>query len=96
VAARLMMFLGYISYGLYLVHSLIYTLYDNMTRDTRLDATPPHFGNQLLRALLGAAVSILLAYLSRRYFESVFLRLKERWAPEPKRIGRQPIPETGT
>lgn len=92
VAARVMMFLGGISYGLYLVHSLIYTLYDKATESTRFIAVAPHFGNQLLRAVLGAVISILLAYLSRTYFEERFLRLKERWTSKPKR----PTPEPQT
>jgi peptidoglycan/LPS O-acetylase OafA/YrhL len=92
VAARAMMFLGGISYGLYLVHSLIYTLYDKATESTKLVAVAPHFGNQLLRAVLGAVISILLAYLSRTYFEERFLRLKERWTSKPKR----PTPEPQT
>ncbi len=74
--ARGLIFLGYISYGLYLVHSFVYELYDRWTAATALRIQPPHFGTQLLRALVGAVVSILIAWLSRATYEEWFLRRK--------------------
>ncbi|MCU1314428.1 MAG: acyltransferase 3 [Acidobacteriaceae bacterium] len=82
LAARGLAFLGYISYGLYLVHSFVYALYERFTANTRLMAAPPHFGNELLRGLVGATVSVLIAYLSRISFEEAFLRRKQRWSPQ--------------
>lgn len=79
--ARAWVFLGYISYGLYLVHPLIFTAYDRAVAGTALGGTQTHFGLLLLRYLIGASVSILLATLSRRYFEQLFLQRKKRLAP---------------
>lgn len=66
-------FLGYISYGLYLVHQLIFGLYDGL-------AGPPihGFGAIVLRDLIVVAISIGIAWLSRVYFEEPFLRRKNR------------------
>jgi peptidoglycan/LPS O-acetylase OafA/YrhL len=36
----------------------------------------------LLRFVVGSAVAIGLAYLSRKYYEEWFLQLKERVAPQ--------------
>ena len=72
-------FFGEISYGLYLIHMLCGTLYDRifghgyLTRASVL----------LIRFVAVNSIAILLATLSRRYFENPIMRLRER-IPEAK------------
>lgn len=62
VHSRILGFFGYISYGLYLIHMAVFQEYDR-------------FGSQnlMMRFLMVSAISVLLAYLSREYFEERFL-----------------------
>jgi peptidoglycan/LPS O-acetylase OafA/YrhL len=70
--AKPLTFLGYISYGLYLIHGLLFGLYD--------DRLLPLISNQsflrwsLVRFTLVGGASILVAWLSRRYYEEPCLR----------------------
>ena len=75
-------FLGYISYGLYLVHLLVFRMYDRLCRNfwPSLQPTPGHFGLIVLRFFLAGTAAIGIAYLSRKYFEERFLKLKDRFA----------------
>jgi len=75
-------FLGYISYGLYLIHLLVFRMYDKLCRNFRpsLQPTPGHFGLIVLRFFLAGGAAIGVAYLSRKYFEERLLRLKDRFA----------------
>ncbi len=84
-------FFGQISYGLYLVHMLVFDAVD-------------HFSNKLFRGLfldhssllplatrivIGSSLSIAIAFLSRWYFEEHFLRFQDqasRWNREPIRL----------
>ena len=69
-----LMFLGYISYGLYLCHVLVIELYDRVLG-------PPAAAEpiaELVRFVVVAAASVLIAWLSRRYYEEPFLRLGRR------------------
>lgn len=73
-------FLGYLSYGLYLVHSLVFEQLDHYFATTRF---APYRLNPLWIACTAVAyslISIAIAYASRRYFEEWFLRRK----PKPK------------
>jgi peptidoglycan/LPS O-acetylase OafA/YrhL len=76
-------FLGYISYGLYLIHLLIFRIYDKLTQVfwPQLQPRDGRFGLIVLRFVCVAGLSVGLAYLSRRFFEERFLRLKERFMP---------------
>jgi len=78
---------GEISYGLYLIHMLAFDFVDHcLVRyfpNTFL-MIPSHFGLLCMRFLVAAALASGIAYLSRRYFEEPFLRLKDRWTA-PKR-----------
>jgi peptidoglycan/LPS O-acetylase OafA/YrhL len=77
---RALTFFGEISYGLYLIHMLIFNLFDNLQHQV-LPRTPSfkgHFGVMTVRFIIAGGVAILLARLSRRYFEEPFLRLKDR------------------
>ncbi|MGO9405441.1 MAG: acyltransferase family protein [Terriglobales bacterium] len=78
-------FFGYISYGLYLIHLMIFHVYDKVTRTfwPWLQPSVGHFDLIVLRFAVGGAVAVGLAYLSRKYYEEWFLQLKERIAPQP-------------
>jgi len=75
-------FFGYISYGLYLVHLMVFRLYDKFCRHFATSLLPRdnHFELVALRFVIAGAGAVLLAYLSRVYFENRFLRLKDRTA----------------
>jgi len=75
-------FLGYISYGLYLIHLLVFRIYDKLCRNywPWLQPTAGHFGLVVLRFVLAGGAAVGVAYLSRKYFEERFLRLKDRVA----------------
>lgn len=71
-------FFGYISYGLYLIHYMIYDLYDAIPYNAH---RPSSLYTTLARFTWGFAISLVLAILSRRYFEQFFLQLKEKLVP---------------
>jgi peptidoglycan/LPS O-acetylase OafA/YrhL len=74
-------FLGYISYGLYLVHLLVYQGLDHaFAHFSSYSPKNPSFSFLVLRVLSAGIISIGLAFLSRKYFEEWFLRLKNRWS----------------
>ncbi len=79
--ARVCIFLGYISYGLYLVHPLLFTVYDRLAAGTALDGFHTGFALLLVRFVIVSAASVGLAALSRRYFEQLFLLRKRVLAP---------------
>jgi len=82
---------GEISYGLYLLHMLIFNLFDNLQIDLFPHAPSfrGHFGIMVVRFVICATIAIGLAMLSRRYFEEPFLRLKDRiMAPATDMTGR--------
>lgn len=64
-------FFGRISYGLYLVHLLVFDAFDRLTRWHGLSGLA-------LRFCVAATVAIVLAWLSREYFEERFLRHHSR------------------
>jgi peptidoglycan/LPS O-acetylase OafA/YrhL len=86
----LLSFLGYISYGLYLIHLLVFRLYDRLSQLfwPQLQPHNGQFGLAVLRFLCAALFSVGLAYFSRKYFEAKFLGLQQRpttqqrWAAE--------------
>jgi peptidoglycan/LPS O-acetylase OafA/YrhL len=69
-----LVFLGYISYGLYLVHMLVFDLYDRYLARTALGAYEHSFALLSLRAVGCSGASILIAWLSRSTLEAWFLR----------------------
>jgi peptidoglycan/LPS O-acetylase OafA/YrhL len=73
-AARVLAFLGYISYGLYLIHQYVFDVFDHFTVDTWLMPSLHHIGPLWIGCAACFAISTLVAFLSRRYFESIFLR----------------------
>jgi peptidoglycan/LPS O-acetylase OafA/YrhL len=78
--------LGYLSYGLYLCHLLPMKWFDQAA--ARLGRQPGHalsLSYVLFRFVVTFAASIAISFLSRRYYEEFFLRLKRREAPYGKR-----------
>ena len=69
---RPLVLLGWMSYGLYLVHLPIQTIMEKVL------PLPETYLGRILYFLPYAAISIGLAWLSRRYFESYFLAFKSR------------------
>jgi peptidoglycan/LPS O-acetylase OafA/YrhL len=86
VAPSLIVFFGKISYGLYLYHLMFFIGYDWASREINFNS---RFNLNLWeqawsRMVIAGAAAVGIAYLSRRYFEEPFLRLKDRW---PGRLG---------
>jgi peptidoglycan/LPS O-acetylase OafA/YrhL len=79
---RTLRFFGEISYGLYLIHMLVFNIYDNLQQRLfpHLPLFKGHFDLMVIRFLTCGSIAIVLAVLSRRYFEEPFLRLKDRTA----------------
>ncbi len=69
-----LLFFSEISYGLYLIHMLCEIFYDRIFGDGYLT----HAGDLLLRFCVANGVAILLATLSKRYFENPIMLWKER------------------
>jgi peptidoglycan/LPS O-acetylase OafA/YrhL len=84
VNLSLLRFLGYLSYGLYLNHLLAFRVYDRICRHYLPQFTPSngHFALVLLRFAVAGGGAIGAAYLSRRFFEERFLRLKDSLVPK--------------
>jgi peptidoglycan/LPS O-acetylase OafA/YrhL len=91
---RFMRFLGRYSYGIYVYHVLFWSIMID-----RLHWLQAHLHSRLIAGfvylLLWCACSLLLAVVSYKYFESPFLRLKERFAsskePPARLLAEQPI-----
>ncbi len=79
---RPLRFLGYISYGLYLYHLIVFREIDVLAVRFGLYRGPELSGSLwLLRFLLAGGAAVGLSYLSRRFFENSFLSLKSRLTP---------------
>ena len=81
-------YLGRISYGLYLFHELIYTLVFHTWKAQLLRLTELLHLSSWAGAI-GTAIAfcatVLLAHLSYRFYETPFLRLKRRFTFIPSR-----------
>jgi peptidoglycan/LPS O-acetylase OafA/YrhL len=94
-AVRLLTFFGYISYGLYLVHQLIFMTFDRWVRGTVLSPDANHPWALLLNTVICVTISTGIAYLSRRYFEDLFLRQKDKVVPyNNPAVNEKPVAET--
>jgi peptidoglycan/LPS O-acetylase OafA/YrhL len=76
-AARPLIFLAKISYGLYLCHPFLFNLIDKHW-PLHSPSTPAFYHQLVLRFIVEAALSIAVATLSRYTFEQFFLRRKPR------------------
>jgi peptidoglycan/LPS O-acetylase OafA/YrhL len=74
-------FFGYISYGLYLFHLLGFRIYQSLFTDMYHPLPNLNVGRVLVRFIGVLAVTTAFCFLSRRYFEEFFLRLKDRLVP---------------
>ena len=79
--SRFLEFFGEISYGLYLYHLLVFSGFEwllnkGIIRRLHID---PMLG-LTIRLLVCGGIAVGIAYLSRRYIEEPFLRLKSRLA----------------
>jgi peptidoglycan/LPS O-acetylase OafA/YrhL len=70
---KLLLYLGKISYGLYVVHEFAHFCAARLIRASTPMAV-------LAQSIIGLALTVLLAAASYRWLESPFLRLKERFA----------------
>lgn len=80
--------LGAISYGFYVLHLLFYDC-DRIPVDATRGIVPP----ELIHAGIFAVVW-LLAWLSYRFYEMPFLRLKQRWGSYANFRNVEPAAET--
>jgi peptidoglycan/LPS O-acetylase OafA/YrhL len=78
---RPLRFFGYISYGLYLFHLLGFKVYQDFFSDLSHPLPELTAGLLLLRFCGVLAFVTLFCFLSRRYFEELFLRLKDHLVP---------------
>lgn len=82
VNSRVLRFLGYISYGLYLIHLLVFSGYDRLVAHIApgMSESLGLSGALWVRFFAAGSAAVAISTLSRRYFESPFLRLKARIA----------------
>jgi len=96
---------GGISYGLYLIHMLVFDLVNHViVRYLHIPYAelPSRVVLLFLRFFVASGIAVGLAFLSRRYFEDWFLRLKDRWTStvststrrQTVRIGPEPEERT--
>jgi peptidoglycan/LPS O-acetylase OafA/YrhL len=82
LSMRLPVYIGRISYGLYLWHYPIFHALDHVWPDTPLHVMMP----------VGFGVTLLVAVCSFHWFEQPFLRLKNRFERTPKPRNDRPAP----
>jgi peptidoglycan/LPS O-acetylase OafA/YrhL len=80
VNSRVLRFFGHISYGLYLIHLLVFVGYDRLAVHLapRMETNLGRWGALWVRFFFAGLAAIAISYLSRRFFEDPFLRLKSR------------------
>jgi peptidoglycan/LPS O-acetylase OafA/YrhL len=72
--------IGRISYGAYVFHDIPHTSYADLTMNVGKHSSLGAMHPMLFFLTVSLTCTLLLASLSYRFFESPFLRLKERWA----------------
>lgn len=75
---KLLAFFGYISYGFYLIHEFLFYEYGKLTAGTLLGELSTSFAAITARFAIVCGMAVLLAYVSRRYYEEFFLRMGRR------------------
>jgi peptidoglycan/LPS O-acetylase OafA/YrhL len=88
--SRPLAFLGKYSYGLYVYHHFLSYYFSSHHTDLTLAARLgcSTMTALVLQAVVGIAISIVLAWLSYEFFEKHFLRLKRYWPSSHARILR--------
>lgn len=71
LTGRLLSYVGIISYGIYLLHMLVFNAIKRSLSD-----------DPIVILLIGAPAVVLIAGLSYRFVERPFLTLKQRFHPE--------------
>jgi peptidoglycan/LPS O-acetylase OafA/YrhL len=71
--ARILRWLGRISYGAYVFHDIFHSMFRRFARHYFV-----HW--RLGTALIAFAFTLLMSWASYRWYESRFIRMKERWA----------------
>jgi peptidoglycan/LPS O-acetylase OafA/YrhL len=107
VRRPVLQFFGEISYGLYLIHTLVFEVTGHFVAPVaiRLERLTVQGDAPLtlilIRFLVGAVAATLIAFLSRRYFEEPFLKLKDKWTAAtvesallPNKVPVQPAAQT--
>ena len=79
--------LGGISFGAYLFHLLPVYAYNDLTR-WMTGSSDGQFRFELARLLVVAAITVPVAWMSFRYYERPFLRLKQRFAVRRPALAR--------
>lgn len=79
--------LGRISYGLYCYHYLVLMMMFELTGKLKWDTTL--VGTLFFNNLLALAITVVISYLSYRFFESWFLNLKDKFDYSRKPVKRQ-------
>jgi len=77
ILLRPLQYVGKISYGLYLIHVLIFSQFDVIAKYFFHTEFVGTFSGLVVRFVVVMGVCIIIASLSRRYFEEYFLRLKD-------------------
>jgi peptidoglycan/LPS O-acetylase OafA/YrhL len=89
VNLRALSFYGFISYGFYLIHPLIFHLYNDVSvKYVPFFSVGHSFGRCLLRLLVALILATAVAYVSRITYEEFFLRRKD----EPGQQQEKPRP----
>jgi len=85
---KVLRFYGYISYGLYLLRLMVFDCYDRYILGPKVKPGDLPTQLVLLRFAIGLGATTLICYLSRRYMEEYFLRLKERLVAYSPRVSK--------
>ena len=79
-------YLGRISYGLYLIHLLVFDAYDAVVYrlSSQVHVTSGTFSALCIRFVVATCGAVAVAHISREYYENFFLTLKDRFTPSPE------------
>jgi peptidoglycan/LPS O-acetylase OafA/YrhL len=80
---RPLRWLGRISYGAYVFHDLFHGLYSHIAISLGRHSVAMANHHGPVTAAIGLAFTLLISWLSFRFYESHFLNLKKRWTIRP-------------
>jgi peptidoglycan/LPS O-acetylase OafA/YrhL len=83
LSVRPLRWIGRISYGAYVFHDIFHDVYRAIVADIGSRFRFVANNAEQFVLLLGLACTLLISWLSFRFFESVFINLKERWTVLP-------------